>query len=95
MSDPGRSSTRQAIYPTAIIVLVALNKSAVEHGFKPSDVAGPRSGIAVAVAVETVVSTHSDFEPEDAWSGVEGGLSHFEDDHSQVLEASEKTSHAV
>ena len=74
-------------------MLVTLNKSAVEHGFKPSDVAAPRSGI--AVAVETVVSTHSDFEPEDAWSGVEGGLSHFEDDHSQGLEVSEKMSHAA
>ena len=39
-------------------MLVALNKSVVENGFK-GDVAGPA---AIAVEIETEVSTHSDFE---------------------------------
>ncbi|KAM5537028.1 hypothetical protein V8D89_009357 [Ganoderma adspersum] len=63
-----------AIYPTAIIVLVALNKSAVElNGFKREFAAEP----AIAVAIETVVSTHSDFE--DWPSGTAGSLSRFGD----------------
>ncbi|KAM5536738.1 hypothetical protein V8D89_009577 [Ganoderma adspersum] len=62
-----------AIYPTAIIVLVALNKSAVENGFKREFAASP----AIAVAIETVVSTHSDFE--DWSSGTAKSLSRFGD----------------
>ena len=72
-------------------MLVALNKSAVEHGFKPEDVAGPRSGI--AVAVETVVSTHSDFEPEDLLPNTTGP--HFGSDPGQTPEGSEKMADAV
>ncbi|KAM5537031.1 hypothetical protein V8D89_009360, partial [Ganoderma adspersum] len=52
-----------AIYPTAIIVLVALNKSAVENGLRRErarDGTLPPAIITVAVAVETVVDTHSD-----------------------------------
>ncbi|KAM5537029.1 hypothetical protein V8D89_009358 [Ganoderma adspersum] len=74
-----------AIYPAAIIVLVALNKSAVENGFKP-DFASPPG---IAVAVETVVSTHSDFE--DSLPGTTG---HF-GDPGQRLEGSEKMAHTV
>ena len=92
MNIDGRP-TRQAIYPTAIIVLVALNKSAVEHGFKPSDVVGPRSGI--AVAVETVVSTRSDFEPEDSDLLPNTTGPHFGSDPGQALGGSEKMADAV
>ena len=52
-------------------MLVALNKSGVENGFKPSEAAGPPG---IAVAVETVVSTHSD-GVGDSPSGTAGGLS--------------------
>ncbi|KAM5536737.1 hypothetical protein V8D89_009576 [Ganoderma adspersum] len=70
-----------AIYPTVIIVLVALNKSGIENGFKPSGVAGPPG---IAVEVETVVSTHSD-DVEDSPSGTAGSFSRFSDP-SQRLE---------
>ena len=49
----------QAIYPTAIIVLVALNKSAVENGHRRDVRGGVRTGTAIAVAVETVVESHT------------------------------------
>ena len=68
LNDP---HTYQAIYPTVIIVLVALNKSGVENGFKPSEAAGPPG---IAVTVETVVSTHSD-DVGDSPSDTAGGFS--------------------
>ena len=58
-------------------MLVALNKSGVENGFKPSGGAGPPG---IAVVVETVVSTHSD-DVGDSPSGTAGSFSrpHFSD----------------
>ena len=87
--------TVQAIYPTVIIVLVALNKSGVENGLK-RDVAaplGPLQGIGIAVSVETVVSTHSDFEPEDLLPNTTGPQ--FGSDPGQALGGSEKMADAV
>ena len=52
-------------------MLVALNKSGVENGFKPSGGAGPPG---IAVVVETVVSTHSD-DVGDSPSGTVGSPS--------------------
>ncbi|PIL25590.1 hypothetical protein GSI_11338 [Ganoderma sinense ZZ0214-1] len=54
-----------AIYPTAIIVLVALNKSAVENGLRRDAHGGVGTCTAIAVAVETVVDTHTDSDAED------------------------------
>ncbi|PIL25600.1 hypothetical protein GSI_11348 [Ganoderma sinense ZZ0214-1] len=62
-----------AIYPTAIIVLVALNKSAVGNGFQrdwDEDAAGPPG---IKVAIETVVSTYSDAEDLLSARGTAGG----------------------
>ncbi|PIL25601.1 hypothetical protein GSI_11349 [Ganoderma sinense ZZ0214-1] len=80
-----------AIYPTVIIVLVALNKSGIKNGFK-RDIGGARPG-GIAVAVETVVSTHSDLDAEDSPSEGTAGLgsfSHFGDPRRQGLDVSEK-----
>ena len=58
-------------------MLVALNKSGVENGFVKCEATGPP---VLAVAVETVVSTHSD-DVGDSPSGTAGSFSrpHFSD----------------
>ncbi len=72
-------------------MLVALNKSAVENvnGFTRDGAGAGAPGI--EVAVETVVSTHSDFEDRDSPESVEDGFSHFGfGDSSRRLGGSEK-----
>ena len=74
-------------------MLVALNKSAVENvnGFT-RDGAGAGAGPpGIEVAVETVVSTHSDFEDRDSPESMVDGFSHIGfGDSSRRLGGSEK-----